>query len=558
MNSKASERIYLIVVLAFLISTGSNVNADFTFGEPINLGPDFNRGMQDMGVSLSTDGLSLFFASRRSGGLEGYDIWIAVRATINDDWSEPVKLGPTVNKTDQSEWDPSISSDGLELYFSRGPGKTNHDLFVTMRETTNDEWCTAVSLGEMINSSAEDGDPCISTDGLSLYFSSSRTGGEGNRDLYVTTRLTKNDAWSTPVNLGPIINSSSNDIAPSITPDGLTLLFSSKRPGKYSNYYDLWMTRRRTASDPWGEPINLGPIINTDDLDFADISPDGQTLYLSCWNRPGGYGLYDIWQTSIIPIVDFNGDGFVDSADMCIIVDHWGEDYSLCDIGPTPFGDGIVDVQDLIVLAEHLLPVFLAHWELDETEGGIARDSVGGHDGTLNGEPLWQPTGGRVGGALQLDGIDDYLSTPFIVDPAKGSLSVFAWIKDGALGQAIISQIGGFGGTWLGTNLSEGKLITRLSDMYFGTLDSESVITDGQWHHIGLVYDSDAFHRRLYVDGIEVAEDTTVVAGIPSDGGLYIGASKDLDAGSFFSGLIDDIRIYNVALTADEIDTLMQ
>jgi hypothetical protein len=58
------------------------------------------------------------------------------------------------------------------------------------------------------------------------------------------------------------------------------------------------------------------------------------------------------------PIVDLNGDGIVDSADMCIIVDHWGENYPLCDIGPTPFGDGIVDVEDLIVLAEHLFEEF--------------------------------------------------------------------------------------------------------------------------------------------------------------------------------------------------------
>ncbi len=53
-------------------------------------------------------------------------------------------------------------------------------------------------------------------------------------------------------------------------------------------------------------------------------------------------------------IADLNRDGIVDSADMCIMVDHWGEYYPLCDIGPPPFGDGIVDVQDLIVLAEHL------------------------------------------------------------------------------------------------------------------------------------------------------------------------------------------------------------
>jgi len=71
-------------------------------------------------------------------------------------------------------------------------------------------------------------------------------------------------------------------------------------------------------------------------------------------------------------VVDFNGDGIVDSTDLCILVDHWGENYPLCDIGPTPFGDGIVDVQDLIILAEHLFeevsdPTLIAHWPLDET-----------------------------------------------------------------------------------------------------------------------------------------------------------------------------------------------
>ncbi len=66
----------------------------------------------------------------------------------------------------------------------------------------------------------------------------------------------------------------------------------------------------------------------------------------------------DIWQAPIIPIVDFNGDGIVDATDVCIMIDHWGEDYPMCDIGPTPFGDGIVDVQDLIVLAEHLFEEF--------------------------------------------------------------------------------------------------------------------------------------------------------------------------------------------------------
>jgi hypothetical protein len=85
-------------------------------------------------------------------------------------------------------------------------------------------------------------------------------------------------------------------------------------------------------------------------------SHDGSMLYF-CSERPGGFGgswYGDIYQAPIIPIVDLNGDGIVDSADICIIVDNWGTDNSLCDIGPMPWGDGVVNVEDLIVLAEHL------------------------------------------------------------------------------------------------------------------------------------------------------------------------------------------------------------
>ncbi|MFC1604601.1 kelch repeat-containing protein [Planctomycetota bacterium] len=275
---------------------------------------------------------------------------------------------------------------------------------------------------------------------------------------------------------------------------------------------------------------------------------------------PYSSSLSTVWEydTGFRVPPDFNGDGIVDGADVSIIVDHWHTDNALYDIAPPPFGDGIVDVQDLIVLAEHLFNDYraIAQWKLDETAGDIAYDSVGDHDSTLNGNPFWQPAGGMYAGALEFDGIDDYVETDFILDPAKGSLSAFAWIYSGAPGQVIISQTGDFGGTWLGIDPSEGKLITGFSDIYFGVLVSETVITDGQWHHVGLVYDLDFLHRLLYVDGVLVAEDATVVSGMPSDGGLYIGASKDLDSTSFFSGFIDDVRIYKKALTAEEIEAL--
>ncbi len=83
----------------------------------------------------------------------------------------------------------------------------------------------------------------------------------------------------------------------------------------------------------------------------------------------------------------------------------------------------------------------------------------------------------------------------------------------------------------------------------FAPLESESVITDGQWHRIGLVYDRDGLCRHLYVDGTEVAKDIDGVAGMHSVGGLYFGVGKTLDASSFFWGLIDDVRIYDRAIT---------
>jgi len=195
-------------------------------------------------------------------------------------------------------------------------------------------------------------------------------------------------------------------------------------------------------------------------------------------------------------------------------------------------------------------PRLLSHWKLDEAEGTIAQDSASDKHGTLNGEPTWQPATGKVDGALQFDGIDDYVSTPFVLNPADGLFSVFAWVKGAGPGQVVISQTSGttgYGSTWLGIDPSEGKLITKL--MFFTLpLESVSVITDDTWHRVGVVWDGAC--RHLYLDGIEVAKDTrSFSAGIRSDGGLYFGADKDLSAVSFWSGLIDDVCIYDWAVT---------
>ena len=88
-----------------------------------------------------------------------------------------------------------------------------------------------------------------------------------------------------------------------------------------------------------------------------------------------------------------------------------------------------------------------------------------------------------------------------------------------------------------------------------GPLFSQAIITDGNWHHIGLVWDG--YIRMLYVDGINVAQDgQNILEGKQS--GLYIGAGVTLEAAGFFSGLIDDIRIYNVAMRTEQIEAILR
>ena len=192
-------------------------------------------------------------------------------------------------------------------------------------------------------------------------------------------------------------------------------------------------------------------------------------------------------------------------------------------------------------------PRLIAHWRLDETKGDIAEDSEGEHDGIVNGDPLWQPTGGMIFGALQFDGIDDYVSTDHVLNPAFYNFSVFAWVKGGAPGQVIISQVKGL--EWLSADPSQGNLKTGLKGP--GRLDrplvSQTAITDGDWHRVGLTWDGS--YRILFVDDIEVARDTNEQSGLPgSEGGFHIGAGNNLKSGSFWSGLIDDVRIYNRAV----------
>jgi hypothetical protein len=546
MNGLNGDRIRLIVIgfVAAMLIGGASAKADFTFGEPKNMGPMVNSQANEFSGTISSDGLEVYFDSYRDGGIGGWDIWVCTRATTDDEWSEPENLGELVN-SDVEDGNPTLSTDGLELYFNsfREDGLGATDLWVTKRVTRSDAWGPAENLGPPVNNEKGQSAPSISGDGLELYFK------YGDADLpdddpvlgfYVTRRETKDVPWGEPVSLGSGVNSWPVQWEPEVSSDGLLLLWADywdgdPRPGGFGDQ-DLWYSRRATKDSEWGEPVNLGPAVNTP---FAECSPaisaDGSMLYFAS-NHCGTLGRSDIWQVPILPVLDFDDDGSVDVGDLLMLVEAWETDDPKCDIGPMPWGDGIVDTADLEVLmdqwGEDLNPPIepAAYWAFDEVEGMKAYDSAGIYDANLMGDPVWQPEGGIVGGAIQLDGIGDYVSVPYILPGVQNSFSAFAWVKGGGPNQVIACESGMYGYFLLQADFKAGNLMTTYNGLgNEGFLFSQTSVIDGQWHHVGLVWDAYSTERTLYIDGVEAASDK--VSNCPNwsssvgGRGLNIGAS---------------------------------
>ena len=295
-----------------------------------------------------------------------------------------------------------------------------------------------------------------------------------------------------------------------------------------------------------------------------DLGQPGKDNYYG-WGRVNARAALDM---ILAKRADLNDDWKVDDADVALFDELRTTNDPVADIGPAPRPDGVIDERDLDLLMQYWgteipkmpgssEPGLIVQWALDETEGSIAHGSYdiygdAPYPSNVHGGAVWQPESGIAGGALLLDGVDDYIGTPAILDPTAGDFSVFLWIKGGAPGQAIVSQEGG--ANWLMADPTDGALRTNLRTPEVTGRNAKpagpplicsTVVTDGDWHRVGLVRNGN--DRILYVDDTEVAHDTAEPIE-SAEGGLYIGAASALEPDSFFSGLIDDICIYNRAV----------
>ena len=187
----------------------------------------------------------------------------------------------------------SLSPDGRFLFFTScgaAIGYGSCDLYVCGKE--GDGWSKPFNLGDKVNTSNWDSQPCFSADGQTLYFSSARPGGYGGSDIWHTTFI-QGKGWTSPVNAGPNINTDHEEMAPYIHADGQSMYFSSKgHPGMGG--FDLFISRMDTAGQ-WQKAENLGYPVNTssDEINIV-VSTNGKGAYLSS-DLEEGFGGYDIY-----------------------------------------------------------------------------------------------------------------------------------------------------------------------------------------------------------------------------------------------------------------------
>jgi hypothetical protein len=145
------------------------------------------------------------------------------------------------------------------------------------------EWSEPVNLGPTVNSTANDLAAELSRDGLSLYFASNRPGGWGANDLYVSQRASVEDPWGPPTNLA-MLNTPAGDAGPHLSRDGHWLFFTSQRPEGFGGN-DIYVSYRRNTHDnfAWEAPVNIGPPINSAQ---SELGPSAWGPEFYFWRGP--------------------------------------------------------------------------------------------------------------------------------------------------------------------------------------------------------------------------------------------------------------------------------
>jgi outer membrane protein OmpA-like peptidoglycan-associated protein/tetratricopeptide (TPR) repeat protein len=273
-------------------SSQKNKNASYVFA-PKNLGDSVNSSSSEYYPSVTVTDDALVFTRRTGNAREDF-----LLSAINskDSFNKAAPLDGDIN-LEPRKGAITVSQDGDWLFFAAdiaGAGIGGFDIYKSVY--TPSGWSEQENLGDSINTDFWESSPAISPDKRALYFSSTRPGGYGGADLYVSY-LKPNGRWTEAVNMGPTINTAGDEMAPFIHADNQTLYFTSDGLPGYGGS-DLFVLKK-LSNGQWGVPENMGYPINTIENEGSlAVAADGYTAYYAS-DREDSRGGLDIYSFTL-------------------------------------------------------------------------------------------------------------------------------------------------------------------------------------------------------------------------------------------------------------------
>lgn len=260
---------------------------------------------------------TLIFTSNRPGSLGDQDVTTGnyksdiyeTKVDKNGKWSTPALLPPAVC-TEVNEGQAWVSKKGDMIFFTRCPEEKNktNKCGVYMARKQGSTWGPAALLPFNIDT-VNFAHPCLSSDAKRLYFVSRKSGGYGGIDIWYANFDVKTNAWSSPINAGPAVNTEGDEMYPTVSNDGKYLYFSSNyHPGMGG--LDIFMAEVG-PDGKFTKPVeNLKAPINSSYDDFGIVYEGKKNKGYFSSNREGGKGGDDIW-SFFLPPLNFTGKGYV-------------------------------------------------------------------------------------------------------------------------------------------------------------------------------------------------------------------------------------------------------
>ncbi len=263
------------------------------FGAPELLsGLGLGATASQWGPTLAPDAATLILSSSLPGGYD--NLYQATRGDRGAMFSAAIAL--TSLNTSANTGTPFLSFDSSRLYFysDRSGGVGARDLYVSTRPSVLDTFQSASLVGG-VNSAASDHLPWLSPDELTIYFTSARAGGAGGYDLWTATRATRDGSFTSLKRLSEL-DTPGNDEGATLMADELTIFFASDRADG-AGELDIWMSTRASKADAFVAPVNL-TVLNSAANDMnAAISADGRELFFSSDRGAGTSPPHLLWRS---------------------------------------------------------------------------------------------------------------------------------------------------------------------------------------------------------------------------------------------------------------------